>query len=187
MIDIFFWFIFFPLFSTIYVVDLWIQTLPLVVVVSCLVLLLAWRKGLEYPLRYALVGGLYSAFFLIPGIYLVIRIVFNRPVPKILIYPWYFVLYLCWVTGPIMLLLSTAQIGGLVYIFAVLTMVVFLLGSLANIVRVRHSQADQASTVLPNPHYVLPFVFYLASLISVAILFNVPLFDLLGDILWGLR
>lgn len=178
MIDVFYWFIFFPVFSVIDAVDLWIQTLPLVVVISCLVWLLAWRKGLENPLRYALVGALYSALFLLPGIYLAVRIVFDRPVPKVLVYPWYFILYFCWVAGPIVLLLVNSQMEGSVgrvYMVAGLTMLVVLLGSLINIFRVQVSQSDQASRILPNLRYVLPFVFYSASLILVVILFNISL------------
>ena len=131
---------------------------------------LARRRGLS-PRRYAVAGAAHSAFFFLPWVYLVARML-GWVIPKPLVAIPYFVLYAAWLQGTFQLSYDLwTGFGGLypnalwlcMWLGNILTMMASMLLLMTPIAKkispFRRANRDDVLVrdTLPNPVYLLPF------------------------------
>ena len=130
---------------------------------------LARRRGLS-PRRYAFAGAAHSAFFFLPWVYLVARML-GWVIPKPLIAIPYAVLYAAWLQGPFQLSydswtgfddLYPNALWLCVWLGNILTMMVSMLLMMSIAKRINPFRHESRAVVpvrdtLPNPVYLMPF------------------------------
>ncbi len=123
---------------------------------------IARQRGL-HPYRYAAIGMAYSALFLLPWIYLVIRM-YDRSVPNLLVYLVYMILYGAW----ILIIMGVAIFGFgpaalALFNFIVLVMSICLMAckNTPDMYKNPNTVRDQTKAIVPDFIYILPFALFL--------------------------
>ena len=143
------------------------------------------------PGHYARIGALYSAFLLLPWIYLIVRM-FNKTVPNILIGIGYCVLYAIWFFGSIVAVAGLAIFSGIValgfstdiertyihmllFCAALITLCVDVVAWILSMARLDHFHRNHIprEEILPDRAYITPFAYALVWIAAAAILFLV--------------
>ena len=127
--------------------------------------------------RYAVLGALYSALFLLPWIYLIARM-YGKKLPKAFIWSGYIVLYVVWLCSIILnLIVAFASHPGKDHLWdftnldVIISMAVFtvlwvnVITWVVSMLKLYNGhqrsafQSDSEDSILPNRAYILPFMF----------------------------
>ena len=165
--------------------------LPLIAVLGLLwspiAATISWRlarnRGL-HGLGYAFAGAVYSALFLVPWLYLTMRLVGKMP-PIWMIGFSYFLLYLAWSALVYVAVISVdfAYFGALSDIhditYRILWPAMLALLLMSFLVLLKIDERLQGSQVLPGPGYILPFVglwVSMAAFLTISHIFFSPIY-----------
>ncbi len=151
--------------------------------------IIARSRGMR-PMRYAVVGALYSTLFFLPFCYLVARM-YNRSVPSGYIRVGYVYIYLVWLFGSVLYnlflmfayhpgrhhILDFTNVWVLTAYLIIIVICVNLIALSISITKLENSHRNYlehtscvSSSVLPRKAYIMPFVYTFVSLLLTVVL-----------------
>lgn len=157
----------------------------------------AHKRGMSTA-RYAIAGAFYSALFILPWIYLMLRLL-GRKAPTDLVYLGYIIIYTAWVLCPIPLYFAMAYIffthtsrldellsfelqvfdyllawGASIYIVFNVLVLLKSIHDLRRVHRIESEASHSQRDVLPDRRYILPFVYPIFLTTVFFVVINIP-------------
>ena len=137
----------------------------------------AWRRGLPIR-RSAVAGATHSAMLVLPGIYLLARML-GAPIPKFLSVLEHACMYALWIFGPIPFLISMRIVHDMVPAISAMYLISSLLSSAALAVCVKtalrgvliNEQDAPMMSWLPRPTLSMQFIYFLVWTVIHGLLF----------------